>query len=205
LNPNRSLNILIVGVGGQGVILLSDIIAEVFFKAGYNVKKSELGGVAQRGGSVISHLRIGKKIYSPLIPKGKVDILIGMELLEAYRWMEYLKKNGLMIILNRQISSSALSSGQGGYPADLKSKMRAKYKNVEEISWDEISKYLSNTRFANTFMLGVLSNYFPFKIRDWQRVMKEKLPLESIDLDLTAFSASRNKFSSRTKIRGFNV
>lgn len=208
MNPNISIDILVVGVGGQGIVLLSDIIAEVFFKAGYNVKKSELGGLAQRGGSVISYLRIRKireKIYSPLISEGKVDILIGMELLEAYEGMEYLKKNGLMIILDKQIPSSTLFSGQSRYPADLKSKMGAKYKNIEEISWSQISKYLSNTRSVNMFILGVLSIYFPFRVKDWQKAMKEKLPTESLDSNLIAFAAGRDKFRNREKTYKFNV
>jgi len=205
LNPDISIDILVVGVGGQGIVLLSEIIAGVFFKAGYNVKKSELGGLAQRGGSVISYLRIRKKIYSPLISQGKADILIGMELLEAYEKMEYLKKNGLMIILDRQISSPMLFSGKSRYPVDLKSKMRAKYKNIAEISWSQISKYLKNTRSANMYILGVLSVYFPFKAKDWQKVMEEKLPSESIDLNLIAFSAGRDKLRNREKLYKFNV
>jgi len=205
LSPKRSINILIVGVGGQGVILLSDIIAKVFFKAGYNVKKSEVRGIAQRGGSVISHLRIGRKICSPLIPKGEADILIAMELLEASRWMEHLKKSGLIIILYRKISLSGISSGEFRYPTDLKNKIRTKFKNIEEVSWDEISTYSGNAGLANMFILGILSNYFSFKIRDWQRAMKENLPPKSFDLNLSAFSVGRSKFSNRLEMQKFNV
>ena len=205
MSLRKSLNILVAGVGGQGVVLLSDIIAEVFLITGHNIGKSELRGIAKRSGSIISHLRIGKTMHSPLIPKGKADIFLAMELLEAYRWVDYLKKNGLLIMLDRKTPPLTMTCRWHRYPKDLINKIKAVCKNLEEIRWIEINRHLVDIRFANMFMLGVFSNHFHFAIKDWKRAMRKKLPPESIDLNLTVFSTGRRKLSNRSEVQKFDI
>lgn len=188
------INILISGVGGQGILLASEIVAETFVKAGYDVKESSAHGMAQRGGSITSHIRIGEKIYSPLISKGEANILIAMELTEAYRSIEYLRKDGLIILLDREIYPGIVTSGPYKYPKDLKSEIRKRRKRVLEISYGEIVKDLENIKTTNMFMLGVLSNHFSVKKVYWLKTIREKVPSQMRNLNLTAFQLGRRKF-----------
>mgnify|MGYP001611791099 CR=1 FL=1 len=193
MKSRKNINIVLAGVGGQGIISLGDIIAAIFLKAGYAVKKSELRGIAQRGGSVVSHLRAGTNLYSPLIPRGKVDALIALELLEAYRWLDYLKKEGVLFILDRVIPLSAFSSQSNRYPADVKSKIRARCKNIVMVSEDYISNDTATLQCANMFMLGVFSHYLPFAVRNWQQLIQHSFPRRLVAVNLRAFLRGRNK------------
>lgn len=190
----NTINILIAGVGGQGVLLASNVASETFVKAGYDVKMSAVRGMAQKGGPMLSHLRIGKKIHSPLISKGEANILVGMELVEATRSIEYLERDGLIILLDRKILPSIVASGVYRYPKNLKKEIKKRCKSVLEISYDEIVKELKDIKMANMFMLGVLSNYFSVRKEYWLKTIKEKVPLQMRDLNLTAFELGRRKF-----------
>ena len=176
------INMLIVGVGGQGVVLAADIVSLAFVKAGYDVKMSASYGMAQRGGSVVAHIRIGKKIYSPLVARGEADIIMAMELREGYRYAEYLRKSGLIMLLD---NGSEL----------LKGEIRKTCRRVLEISYKEIMRDFKNIKPANVFMLGALSNYFSIKKRYWVEAIKEKVPLHFRDLNLSAFEKGKKKFS----------
>lgn len=194
------INILIAGVGGQGVLLASNVASETFVKAGYDVKMSAVRGMAQEGGPMLSHLRIGKKIHSPLISKGEANILVGMELVEAIRSIEYLERDGLIILLDRKILPSIVASGVYRYPKNLKKEIKKRCKSVLEISYDEIVKELKDIKMANMFMLGVLSNYFLVRKEYWLKTIKEKVPLQIRDLNLTAFELGRRKFPNNKKL-----
>lgn len=176
------INILIVGVGGQGVVLAADIVSLAFVKAGYDVKMSASYGMAQRGGSVVAHIRIGRKVYSPLIAKGEADVMMAMELREGYRYADYLRKSGLIMLLDNG-------------PEALKGEIRKVCKKILRIPYKEIMQDFRNIKSANIFMLGALSNYFSIRKRYWAEAVKEKLPLHFRDLNLSAFEKGKKKFS----------
>lgn len=188
------INILIAGVGGQGVLLASEIVAETFARQGYDVKLTAAHGMAQRGGSICSHIRIGKKIYSPLISKGEADILVGMELAETYRCMEYLKKDGLVILLDREIHPSLTTSGAYRYPRSLKGKIRKRASRLLEISFSEITNDLPDIKASNIFLLGILSNYFSVKRARWLETIEREVPPQMRDLNLSVFKMGYEKF-----------
>lgn len=175
------------------MLLASEIISETFLKVGYEVKMSAAYGMAQRGGSILSHIRIGKKIYSPVIPKGEADILVAMELIEAARGMDFLKKDGLIMLLNQQIFPNAITLGVHRYPRNLKEKMKKRCKTLLEISCEETARALRSIKTVNIFILGVLSNYFSVKKKYWCKTIREKIPSQMINLNLAAFELGRHK------------
>jgi indolepyruvate ferredoxin oxidoreductase beta subunit len=191
----NAANILVVGVGGQGILLASRIMAETFTKAGYDVKMSCTLGMSQRGGSVCSHIRIGEKIYSPLIPEGEADILVGMELLEVSRWLKYLKRQTSIILLDREIYPNTVNSKIHKYPKDLKDEIQKCCKKFLTISYNEIANDLRDIKTANMFMLGILSNRFLIKKKYWLEAIKEEVPPRMKNLNLGAFELGRKKFS----------
>ncbi|MRR07864.1 MAG: indolepyruvate oxidoreductase subunit beta, partial [Deltaproteobacteria bacterium] len=123
----RVTNILLVGVGGQGILLASEILSETFMLAGYDVKKSEIHGMSQRGGSVVSHVRYGQEVFSPLVPEGEGDILFGFELMETYRYLPLLKKGGSVVVNDLEIPPSSVLMGQENYPEGLAEKIREQF------------------------------------------------------------------------------
>ncbi len=195
MNDN-AINILISGVGGQGVLLASEIVAVVFVKAGYDVKMSATSGMSQRDGAVYSHIRIGKNIHSPLIPEGQVDILVAMELSEVAGWIGYLKKQSLVLLLNKQISCGKFKPGSCVHINSLKEKLMKKCTRVLEISYDKIHRELKNIRTVNIFMLGVLSNNLPVKKKYWLKTIREKVPPQTRGLNLFSFELGRRKLGN---------
>lgn len=176
------------------MLLAGEIVAQTFAKAGYDVKISSAHGMSKRGGSICSHIRIGKKLYSPLISRGRADILVGMELLEVCRWVEYLKKRGLAILLDREIYPPSLATSQSNrYPKDLKKRIAKSTKRVIWLTYAEIVKDLKDIKTINMFILGVLSSHFSLKKGYWLEAIREKVPLEVLNLNLTAFELGRKK------------
>lgn len=190
---NKVTNIFLSGVGGQGTILASNILAEVFLKAGYDVKKAEVHGMAQRGGDVTTHFRFGKKVYSPLIKYGDVDFLLSFELLEALRYINWMKPDGKIIINRQEILPPAVSLGTAKYPDDVE-KVFKKYfkKNVHVIDGQEIARNLGNTQAANVVLVGAFSNFFP-EIKDEQFIdaIKTLLAPKLHELNVKAFYEGR--------------
>jgi indolepyruvate ferredoxin oxidoreductase beta subunit len=186
-------NIFLSGVGGQGTILASNILGEVFLKAGYDVKKSEVHGMAQRGGDVTTHFRLGKKVYSPLIAYGEADYLISFELLEALRYINWVKPNGKVILNQQAILPPAVSLGQMEYPKDIEATFRKYFKdNVRVINGQEIARRLGNIQAANVVLLGAFSNFFPkIKEEQWTDAIKALLPAKIHDLNIKAFHEGR--------------
>jgi len=179
-------NILITGRGGQGVVLAGDVISLAFLKAGYDVKLSSSHGMAQRGGQVISHIRIGKKIFSPLISKEEVDVLMAMEISRPDTWMEYLAKGGLALFLN----------GKDDISRDFKNVIKKRDGWFMEIPYSKL-KDLENIKTANMFMLGVLSSHFSIKKKYWLEAIREKVPRRMKDLNLSAFKLGQREFCSK--------
>ncbi|MFA5399375.1 MAG: indolepyruvate oxidoreductase subunit beta [Dehalococcoidia bacterium] len=188
-------DVLMVGVGGQGIILASDILGDVALDIGMDVKKTDTLGMAQRGGSVTSHLRIGQKVWSPLINTCEADILLAFEKLEAARWVSYLRPGGTVIINNLAIPPLSISLGTQVYPEDeaILGSFRRVTKAVYLISGTEQAAAMGDVRTLNIFMLGYLSRFLPLKITDeqWQKGMARHLPAKILDLNKRAFEAGK--------------
>ncbi|MEZ0343320.1 MAG: indolepyruvate oxidoreductase subunit beta [Caldimicrobium sp.] len=178
-------NILLSGTGGQGIVLASRIIAMCAFKSGFDVKESEIHGMAQRGGSVIGQIRFGKRVYSPSIPVGDADLMLALEELEALRYLHYLKKKGIVILNHRQIPPAGLDPSQ--YPQDISERVKSKGYKVIEINAGEVAKELGSSKVENTVLLGVLSLFLPFERGIWKEVLKEAVPEKFLELNLKAF------------------
>jgi indolepyruvate ferredoxin oxidoreductase beta subunit len=188
-------NILVAGVGGQGVIIASDIMSEVFMEAGYDVKKSEVHGMAMRGGIVTSHFRFGKKVYSPLIKQGEADILLAFEQLEGLRWLNYLRPDGKMIMNDHKINPPAVNLGEMDYPNAIPETIRSKIGNYYLIKGTDIALQLGDVRAANVVLLGAISKCFEVNEDLWLKTILNYLPPKVHELNRKAFSAGREQIS----------
>ncbi len=188
-------DVLMVGVGGQGIILASDILGDVALDIGLDVKKTDTLGMAQRGGSVTSHLRMGEKVRAPLINIREADILLAFEKLEAARWVGYLRPGGAVIINNLAIPPLSISLGTQVYPDDetVLGLFRRITKSVYLINGTERAADLGDVRTLNILMLGYLSRILPLKITDaqWQKGIAKHLPAKILELNKRAFIAGR--------------
>jgi indolepyruvate ferredoxin oxidoreductase beta subunit len=183
-------NIVICGVGGQGIILASDVLCYAASLAGFDVKKSEVHGMAQRGGSVITHVRFGKKVHSPLIALGTADYVLAFEKLEAMRYAHYLVKNGGIIVDNREIPPMSVLVGQAEYPADIDHDL-AKVGKVHFIEATSVAAELGNMRVVNIVLLGVLSRFLRLKETYWRDAIKKNVKERFVELNIQAFSRGR--------------
>jgi indolepyruvate ferredoxin oxidoreductase, beta subunit len=186
-------NIFLSGVGGQGTILASNILGEVFLNAGYDVKKSEVHGMAQRGGDVTTHFRFGNKVYSPLIKQGDVDFLISFELLEALRYINWVKPDGKIIINRQTILPPAITLGQMEYPKGIEETFKKHFgNNVWIIDGQEIARGLGNIQAANVVLVGAFSNFFTeIREQQWREAITILLPAKLHGLNLKAFDEGR--------------
>jgi indolepyruvate ferredoxin oxidoreductase, beta subunit len=196
-DKNRVTNILLSGVGGQGAILASNILAHVFVEAGYDVKKSEVHGMAQRGGDVTTHFRYGKKVYSPLIKYGDADFLLAFELLEALRYINYCKRDAKVIINDQKILPPAVNLGLATYPADIMETFKKYFNgNIYVAKGQEIAAKLGNAQAANVVLVGAFSNFFPeIKKAMWERALSDLLPKKILDLNIKAFGEGKKALS----------
>jgi indolepyruvate ferredoxin oxidoreductase, beta subunit len=193
MTDNKVTNIFLSGVGGQGTILASNILAEVFLKAGYDVKKSEVHGMAQRGGDVTTHFRFGRKVYSPLIKYGDVDFLLSFELLEALRYINWVKPEGKIVINKQEIFPPGVNLGLAKYPRDVEATFKKYFKeSVHVINGQEIARTLGNTQAANVVLVGAFSNFFPdMKEEQFIDAIKTLLAPKLHDLNVKAFYEGR--------------
>lgn len=185
-------NILMVGVGGQGVILASEILSEVMMRAGHDVKKSEVHGMAQRGGSVSSHVRFGPRVFSPLIKKGDADILFSFEMLESVRYLDFLKKDALIVVNNQKVLPPSVTLGVDSYPENIPQILRERFSRFEIVDALGIAQRAGNGRALNVAFLGVLSRYVDADEGIWREVITSMLPPKLVDVNLKAFSLGRN-------------
>ncbi|MEO0232222.1 MAG: indolepyruvate oxidoreductase subunit beta [candidate division WOR-3 bacterium] len=189
----KEFNIIICGVGGQGIILTSEILAIAGMESGFDVKKSEVHGMSQRGGSVVSHIRIGEKIYSPLIEKGKCDFLLSLEKAETLRWVHYLKKDEPVIIVNDiEILPPLVSLGLDQYPERIEENLKNITKNLYIIPALKIAEEIGEPRSANILLLGFLSKFLPFEEKIWEEAIKKNIPQNLIYVNLEAFKKGKN-------------
>jgi indolepyruvate ferredoxin oxidoreductase beta subunit len=184
---DRVQNVLIVGVGGQGVILASEILSEVAMQSGYDVKKSEVHGMAQRGGVVSSHVRYGPRVRSPLIPKGEVDLLLAFELAEAIRWLGFLSPDAGVIVSRQKLTPPIVSMGLAEYPGDAEKILRRRITNPVFVSALQIAEELGNARLVNTILLGVASVFLDLPVNKWKKVVAARVPQKFKELNLLAF------------------
>ena len=189
---DRVQNILMVGVGGQGVILASEIISEVMMRAGYDVKKSEVHGMAQRGGSVSSHVRFGPRVYSPLIKKGDADVLFSFELLESARYLDYLRSDALLIVNNQKVLPPSVTLGVDTYPEEVADILRQRFSRVDIVDALAIARQAGNPRALNVAFLGALSRHFNVDENLWKEVISSMLPAKLVDVNIKAFMLGRN-------------
>jgi indolepyruvate ferredoxin oxidoreductase, beta subunit len=176
-----------VGVGGQGIILASDILAESLMEAGFDVKKSEVHGMAQRGGSVSSHIRFGKKVYSPLIARRQVDILYSLEMLEALRSIDFLKPESLVILNDYRLNPPSVSLGAEQYPEGIYDIFTRYFSRVTLIDGIDLAKKNGNLRTMGIIILGCLSRYLDVPDNIWESVIQRRVPKKVVDVNLSAF------------------
>ena len=191
MNDNITTNILMAGVGGQGTLLASEILSEVLMQAGYDVKKAEVHGMAQRGGSVVSHVRFGKKVYSPIIPEGEADVLFGFELLETYRYLPLVKKTGAVVVNNLRIAPPSVLLGKSAYPQDIDRKLRDRVDKVRIVDGLELAEQAGNSKAINTVLLGALSNTLSPSHEQWIAAIRSLVPERFLEVNLEAFELGR--------------
>jgi indolepyruvate ferredoxin oxidoreductase beta subunit len=187
----KTVNISLVGVGGQGILLTSDILAKTAALAGFDVKKSEIHGMAQRGGSVISQVRYGDKVFSPIISDGTSDILVSFERMETLRWRHLLAPDGKVLINDINLTPVTVSSGQQPAVTDLSERLKAEYPDALYLNAQTIAESLGNIRAMNMVVAGAISTLTPFGVDVWQQAMRDRIPAKLLDMNLRAFEAGR--------------
>ena len=189
---NSVKNIMIVGVGGQGTLLASKIMGKCFVDSGYDVKVSEVHGMSQRGGSVVTYVRYGDKVWSSVIEKGEADIIISFEQLEAARWLPYLKPDGVLISNTQQIDPMPVIMGQTEYPEDVLGKIRELSVNVVAIDADELAVEAGTIKAANTVLLGAAAHFTDIDEAEWVEAVRATVPPKTVDVNLKAFKLGYN-------------
>lgn len=189
---NQNMNVLITGVGGQGTLLTSRIIAEVAVDMGYDVKVTEVHGMAQRGGSVISEVRYGEKVYSPTIPKGEADVLLAFEKLEAARWLDYLKPEGIMIINDERVDPLPVMSGKMKYPEDIAEQISAVNSKTTVINATQAAIECGNVKAANVVLVGILSQVIKLPPDRVEQAIRKLVPPKALEVNLQAFQRGLN-------------
>lgn len=185
-------NVMIVGVGGQGTLLASRIIGNVAIKAGFDVKVSEVHGMSQRGGSVVTYVKYDKKVYSPLIFEGEADYLLAFEELEAYRWLSYLKKGGKLIVNTQQMDPMPVIIGAEKYPENIMDKIKALVPDVTSIDALSGAMEAGTVKAVNTVLIGSFAKNSNVDKKTWIEVIKETVPPKFLDINLKAFEIGYN-------------
>lgn len=185
-------NIMIVGVGGQGSLLASKLLGHLLMEQGYDVKVSEVHGMSQRGGSVVTYVRYGDKVSSPVIDKGEADYIVSFELLEAARWTEYLKPGGRIVTNTQQVNPMPVITGAAEYPQGLEESMRALGIDLDAIDALSLAEEAGSSKAVNIVLLGRLSKWFDFTEEDWLEAIAQSVPPKFLELNKRAFALGRN-------------
>ena len=178
-------NVMIVGVGGQGSLLASKLLGRLLLSKGYDIKVSEVHGMSQRGGSVVTYVRFGDKVYSPVIDKGQADFIVSFEELEAARWTEYLKPGGKIILNTQQIAPMPVIIGAAEYPQDLLAEMKAK--GLDAIDALSLAEAAGSSKAVNIVLMGRLSKYFDIPAQEWLAAIEASVPAKFLELNKKAF------------------
>lgn len=185
-------NIIICGVGGQGILLASDILCTAAFLEGFDVKKSEIHGMAQRGGSVITHIRFGPKVYSPLVEVGKADFILSFEKLEALRYSYFMKRDGVVIVNDLELAPMSVLTGAREYPKNIIDILKQNA-DVYLVPAQNIALELGNVRAVNVVLLGSLARFLTFKKQVWLDAIKDNVKPQYVDINIRAFEAGNKE------------
>ena len=186
-------NIMIVGVGGQGSVLASKLLGHLLTKQGYDVQVSEVHGMSQRGGSVVTYVRYGDKVYSPVIDRGQADFIVSFEILEAARWLDYLSQDGQIVTSTQQIDPMPVLTGAMNYPENLLAEIQKTGAKVDALDCLKLAEQAGSSKAVNLVLLGRLSHYFTDITQEaWQEAISECVPQKFLDLNRKAFDLGRN-------------
>ncbi len=185
----KPVDILMVGVGGQGTILASRVLAQAALETGYDIKVSEIHGMAQRGGSVVTQVRLGEKVFSPLIPDGGADIVLAFEKLEGLRLLPALKPGGIIIINEQEIPPVPVLAGVAEYPANIVDYIRSAVSNVVAVDALGLAEKCGSAKAANIVLLGVMARRLPFGREVWEKALAERIPARLLEVNKAAFAA----------------
>lgn len=185
-------NIIIAGVGGQGTLLASKLMGKVFSELGYDVKVSEVHGMSQRGGAVVTYVRFGEKVWSSLIEEGEADIILSFEQLEMARWLPYAKPDGVLITNTQKIDPMSVITGVAEYPEDVIEKVRGLGMKVVDVDAFELAMQAGSVRCVNLVLLGVCAKYLHIEKEVWETAIKETVPAKTIEMNINAFNLGYN-------------
>ena len=192
MNNNKTKNVMIVGVGGQGSLLASKLLGRLLLTKGCDVKVSEVHGMSQRGGSVVTYVRFGDNVYSPVIDEGEADYIVSFELLEAARWTKYLKKDGKIITNTQKINPMPVVTGAAEYPTELVEKMRNEGFHVDALDALSLAESAGSSKAVNLVLMGRLSKYFDFTEEEWMNAIENSVPPKFLEMNKKAFSLGLN-------------
>ena len=189
----QTKNIMIVGVGGQGTLLASKLLGRLLLSKGYDVKVSEVHGMSQRGGSVVTYVRYGDKVYSPVVDKGEADVIVSFEMLEAARWVEYLRTGGTLITNTQQVNPMPVITGAMAYPENLQEKITALGVQLDSLDALTLAEQAGNAKAVNLVLMGRLSRYFDFTEQEWMDAIEQSVPPKFLELNKQAFLLGQAK------------
>ena len=189
----KARNLFLAGVGGQGILLAGEILCIVFMEEGLDVKKSEVHGMAQRGGSVTSHVRCGPRVFSPLIPEGQADILMGFEALEALRWLHFLKEEGVLLVNRQEINPTTVTSGRMDYPKKIYGAIKKRHARTRIVDGLELARKAGDVRTVNSVLLGAISREVDIPEATWKRAISRRIPEKFVPVNLHAFELGRDQ------------
>jgi len=200
----KDVNVLMVGVGGQGVILASDAMSEIGMNSGYDVKKTDSLGMAQRGGSVVSHVRWGKHVFSPMVKRGEADFLVGFEELEAARWVPYLKPSGVVIVADVVIMPISVIGSKTPYPSwkEIEKIIEQYTQQIYLIEAPKIAREVGNPRAMNMVILGFLSAFLELEQAAWTETIRRRLPPKFVESSLKAFVRGAEEAKAMIQAKG---
>ncbi|MBQ7058504.1 MAG: indolepyruvate oxidoreductase subunit beta [Firmicutes bacterium] len=188
----KTKNVMIVGVGGQGSLLASKLLGYLLLSQGYDVKVSEVHGMSQRGGSVVTYVRYGEQVFSPVIDRGEADFIVSFEVLEAARWMPYLKEGGVIVTNTQQIDPMPVITGAATYPADLVKKMKDLGVKVDALDCLKLAEEAGSSKAVNIVLLGRLSHYFDIPEEAWDEALAAVVPARFLEMNRKAFTLGKN-------------
>jgi len=183
----KTKSMMIVGVGGQGTLLASKLLGRLLLSKGYDVKVSEVHGMSQRGGSVVTYVRWGDQVYSPIVGKGQADYIISFELLEAARYTEYLKPGGKLITNTQQVNPMPVITGAAAYPENLTEKLQALGLDVDAVNAISLAEEAGSAKAVNLVLMGCLSQYFDFTEEEWMDAIEQSVPPKFLEMNKKAF------------------
>ena len=185
-------NVMIVGVGGQGSLLASKLLGHLLLNEGYDVKVSEVHGMSQRGGSVVTYVRFGEKVYSPVIDKGEADFIVSFEQLEAARYLPYLKKDGRIVTNSQKMDPMPVITGAAEYPENLLEKLKEAKVQVDAMDCVSLAQEAGSVKAVNIVLLGRLSKYFDIPLEKWEKAIEDCVPSKFLELNKKAFALGYN-------------